>query len=77
MSNDEVKTESGFFGGTFWWTHSKYLKQFPLADQDSRHGAEAWIGYLKKTVEDMKETFLIHDFNPTHPGSNAGMVVDW
>lgn len=77
MSNEDVKTESGFFGGTFWWTHAKYLKNFPLPEQDHRHGAEAWIGYLKRTVEDMNETFIIHDFNPTHPGSNLGMVVNW
>lgn len=77
MSNAEVKTESGFFGGTFWWTHAKYLKLFPLPDQDNRHGAEAWIGYLKKIVESNNNEFRIHDFNPNHPGNTIGMISEW
>lgn len=76
-SSEQVHSMSGFFGGTFWWTHAKYLKKFPLPDSDTRYGAEAWIGYLKKTVEDMGEQFKIHDFNPTHPASASGMVVEW
>ena len=50
-SNNEVQSMSGFFGGTFWWTHLKYLRKFPKPWRRGRHDAEGWIGFLKETVE--------------------------
>lgn len=76
-SNNEVHSRSGFFAGTYWWTHLKYIRKFPLPDRSSRYGAEGWIGWLKETVEGMGEPFTIKDFNPTHPAEHSGMVIDW
>jgi len=76
--NPEVKTVSGFFGGTFWWTHLKYIKNFPhKPPRNSRWDAEGWIGYLKPTVESMGETFKIYDYVPYHPGDRSKMVTSW
>lgn len=38
---------SPFFGGTFWWTTTKYLKQLPKLPAptwENRFEAESWIG---------------------------------
>jgi len=76
--NENVKTVSGFFAGTFWWTHLKYIRNFPdKPDRSSRYGAEGWIGWLKPTVESMGEEFKIYDYVPHHPGDSSRMVTSW
>lgn len=76
--NENVKTVSGFYAGTFWWTHLKYIRNFPeKPDRSSRYGAEGWIGWLKPTVESMGEPFKIYDYVPTHPGDQSRMVTSW
>jgi len=76
--NENVKTVSGFYAGTFWWTHLKYIKNFPdKPDRSSRYGAEGWIGWLKPTVEAMGEEFKIYDYVPHHPGDQSKMVTSW
>lgn len=76
-SNENVKTASGFFGGTFWWTHLKYIKDFPVPYRNSRWDAEAWIGFLKGVVEKNGDEFKIYDYVPTHPGDRTRMVTMW
>jgi hypothetical protein len=68
---------SGFFGGTFWWTHLKYMRKFPKPWRRGRHDAEGWIGFLKETVEGNGEQLRIHDFNPSHPAEDSGMKIEW
>lgn len=76
--NEHVKTVSGFFAGTFWWTHLKYIRNFPeKADRATRYGAEGWIGLLKPTVEQMGEPFKIYDYVPYHPSEQSKMVTTW
>lgn len=76
--NENVKTVSGFFGGTFWWTHLRYIRNLPhKPERHSRWGAEGWIGYLKPTVEGMGENFQIYDYVPYHPGDESRMVTSW
>lgn len=76
--NENVKTVSGFFAGTFWWTHLKYIRNFPeKANRDNRYGAEGWIGLLKPTVDKMGEPFKIYDYVPHHPGDQSRMVTTW
>lgn len=76
--NENVKTVSGFFGGTFWWTHLNYIRNFPeKADRTSRWGAEGWIGLLKPTVEQMGDEFKIYDYVPYHPGDQSKHVSSW
>jgi len=76
--NEDVKTVSGFFGGTFWWTHLKYIKNFSeKPNRESRHGAEGWIGLLKPTVEEMGEQFKIYDYVPHHPINQSKHVTSW
>ena len=69
--------EPGFFGGTFWWTHAKYLKAFPISERNNRYDAESWICNLKNAVQSYNENFIVKDFNPTHPIQHANMIVDW
>jgi hypothetical protein len=76
-SNENVHTESGFFGGTFWWTHLKYIKDFSPAPRHSRWGAEEWIGNLKGVVESQGDIFEVYDYNPTHPAEKKGMITQW
>jgi hypothetical protein len=76
-SNENVKTVSGFFGGTFWWTHLKYIKDFQPPARISRYDAEAWIGWLKEVVERQGDEFKIYDYVPTHPGDESKMVTSW
>jgi hypothetical protein len=76
-SNNEVHSMSGFFGGTFWWTHLKYMRKFPKPWRRGRHDAEGWIGFLKETVEGNGEQLRIHDFNPSHPAEDSGMKIEW
>ena len=68
---------SGFFGGTFWWTHLKYIKNFPLPERNNRYDAEGWICNLKNVVESSGDTFEIKDFNQSHPAAHSGMVTTW
>lgn len=76
--NENVKTVSGFFAGTFWWTHLKYVRNFPeKPDRNSRYGAEGWIGWLKPTVCAMGEQFQIYDYVPHHPGDQSKMITTW
>jgi hypothetical protein len=76
--NENVKTVSGFFAGTFWWTHLKYVRNFPeKPDRSSRYGAEGWIGWLKPTVCAMGEQFQIYDYVPHHPGNQSKMITRW
>lgn len=76
--NGEVETVSGFFAGTFWWTHLKYIKNFPQkASRKNRFGAEGWIGFLKPTVESMGEVCKIYDYVPYHPIDPTRMVTFW
>lgn len=76
--NENVKTVSGFFAGTFWWTHLKYVRNFPeKPDRSNRYGAEGWIGWLKPTVCAMGEQFQIYDYVPHHPGDQSKMITTW
>jgi len=76
--NENVKTVSGFFAGTFWWTHLKYVRNFPeKPDRSNRYGAEGWIGWLKPTVCAMGEQFQIYDYVPHHPGDQSKMITKW
>ena len=76
--NENVKTASGFFGGTFWWTKLKYVRNFPeKPSRENRYGAEGWIGWLKPTVEQMGEPFKIYDYVPYHPSDESKMVKKW
>jgi len=76
--NENVKTVSGFFAGTFWWTHLKYVRNFPeKPDRSNRYGAEGWIGWLKPTVCAMGEQFQVYDYVPHHPGDQSKMITKW
>lgn len=76
--NEFTKTESGFFAGTYWWTHLKYVRNFPHKPlRTSRYDAEGWIGLLKGTVENMGKEFKIYDFVPYHPIEQSRMVTTW
>lgn len=73
-----TSTEIGFFAGTFWWTHLKYIRNFPSKpDRANRYCAEGWIFMLKETVESMGEEYIIYDYVPYHPGEETGMVTLW
>lgn len=66
---ENIKNIHGFFGGTFWWTHLKYIKNFPHKPlRDNRYQAEVWIWSLKDVVEQAGDEFKIYDFVPTWPG---------
>lgn len=76
--NGEVETVSGFFAGTYWWTHLKYIRNFSQkASRKNRFGAEGWIGYLKPAVEEMGDEFKICDYVPYHPIDVARMTTFW
>ena len=72
--NEHVKTARGFFYGTFFWTHLRYLKlmgspeRLPAAFGDpvgtpyNRIGAEYWMLKLKEVVDD--KPFKVQDINP-------------
>ena len=75
--NENVKTVSGFFAGTYWWTKLKYIKYFPVPARTSRYDAEGWIGFLKETVERQGDSFVIYDYVPHHPGTQNGMIDSW
>lgn len=48
-----------FWGGTFWWATTDYLKTLPPIGMENRHRAEDWIGITK--------TAKVHDMNPGWP----------
>lgn len=73
-----ISTEIGFYAGTFWWTHLKYIRNFPdKPERSSRYGAEGWLFMLKPTVESMGEQYIIYDYVPYHPGEQTGMITSW
>jgi hypothetical protein len=73
----EVKNLRGAYGGTFWWTKAKYLKNFNPPHRVNRYGAEEWIMFLKEVVENMGEEFKVYDFNWHHPGEDVYLVSSW
>lgn len=76
--DSNIKRDHGFFGGTFWWTHLKYIKQFPNKPKRlNRYEAEVWIWLLKDVVESNGEEFRIYDYVPTHPVDTGRMVSSW
>lgn len=73
----EVKTIRGAYGGTFWWTKAKYLKNFDPPTRRDRFGAEEWIMSLKEVVEKMDEEFKVYDFNWHHPAESMYLINHW
>lgn len=73
----QMNSNIGFFGGTYWWTHMKYIAKFGLPDRNSRYDAEGWIMRLKPVVESMQENFMVFDYNPSHPAAATGMITGW
>ena len=67
----------GFYAGTFWWTHCKYIANFPKVARGNRYDAEGWIGFLKPIVEKNNEQFNKYDWTPTHPSDETGRVCNW
>jgi hypothetical protein len=67
----------GYYAGTFWWTHCKYIRNFPKVARGNRYDAEGWIGFLKPSVEKNNEPFNQYDWTPTHPGDEIGRVISW
>lgn len=57
-----------FWGGTFWWATTDYLKTLPPIGMENRHRAEDWIGITK--------TAKVHDMNPGWPSFNL-FKTDW
>lgn len=57
-----------FFGGTFWWATTEYLKTLPPVGESNRFEAENWIG-LNPNVRQ-------YDLKPGHPG-NIPLDTDW
>ena len=49
-----------FWGGTFWWATTDYLKTLPPIGTENRWRAEDWIGITK--------TAKVYDMNPGWPG---------
>jgi hypothetical protein len=72
-----IKTIRGAYGGTFWWTKAKYLRNFDPPHRKDRFGAEEWIMDLKRVVEEMEEEFKVYDFNWHHPGQDMYLVSSW
>lgn len=76
--NGEVETVSGFYAGTFWWTHLKYIRNFPQKpSRKNRFGAEGWIGFLEPTVTSMGDVYKIYDCVPYHPIDITKMTTFW
>lgn len=57
-----------FWGGTFWWATTDYLKTLPPIGMENRHRAEDWIGITKSAK--------IYDMNPGWPGFNL-FKTEW
>lgn len=73
-----VSTPSGFFAGNFWWTHLKYIREFPNPPlRISRYDAEGWIGNLKPLIDENKEHFKIYDYCPWHPGEMEYEYIEY
>ena len=69
-----------FFGGNFWWTKLKYIREFPLPARNDRYAAEVWIGWLGSTVLKMGEKYpKIHDYIPSHPNwiREQDWITEW
>lgn len=67
----------GYYAGTFWWSHCKYVRLFPRVARGNRYDAEGWIGFLKPSVEKSGNHFNQYDWTPTHPGDEMGRVLNW
>lgn len=71
--NDDVETvgchwcHNAFWGGTYWWATTEYLKKLDYPLQDSRWRAEEWIGSGSPKIFDM---------NPGWPGFER-FVTSW
>ena len=65
-----LQSEDGkwFFGGTFWWANTEYLKTLPPVGEENRFMAEHWIGLNPKVRQ--------HDLKPGHPG-HLPLDTDW
>jgi hypothetical protein len=66
-----LQAEDGkwFYGGTYWWANSEYLKTLPDVGEESRFMAEHWIG-LNPQVK-------AYDILPNiHPGQTP-LDTDW
>jgi hypothetical protein len=57
-----------FFGGTYWWATSDYLRTLPAIGNENRFQAEHWVG-LNPEVK-------VFDLKPGHPG-NIPLDTDW
>jgi hypothetical protein len=43
-----------FFGGNFWWTHTRHIRLLDPVQLENRWRAEDWIGQLKYRIKDLK-----------------------
>lgn len=57
-----------FWGGTFWWATTDYLRTLPEIGMENRHRAEDWIGITKKVK--------VFDMNPGWPAFNL-FTTSW
>lgn len=57
-----------FFGGTFWWANSRYIRSLPPVSYHSRWMAEIWIGEGHP---------IVRDLNPGHPALRGRFVTEW
>ena len=57
-----------FWGGTFWWATTDYLKTLPEIGMENRHRTEDWIGITKKVKP--------FDMNPGWPAFNL-FTTSW
>lgn len=73
-AENPVWGSSGFFGGTYWWSHCSVLAESPLIDHATRHSAEHWIGQISE-VQDLSPQF-IYDANPQNIAPDT-LIWDW
>jgi hypothetical protein len=57
-----------FFGGTFWWANSDYLRTLPPVSVENRWQAEHWVG--------LNPQVRAFDLKPGHPG-DIPLDTDW
>lgn len=55
-------TGDNYYGGTFWWATTDYLKTLPPVAEEHRWGAEGWIGTNKAVRQ--------YDANPGWPNES-------
>lgn len=65
-----LQAEDGkwFYGGTYWWATTQYLRKLPPVGEENRFMAEHWIG-LNPEVK-------AFDLKPGHPGE-IHPSTDW